>query len=77
MQSFLFQLFLCTLQLLKFSAQNSSGIFTFINKAFYVLTENPKIRRNNLHTDNSCYSIKILLAPSNRSLGMSVILLRL
>jgi len=61
MQPFLFQLFLCTLQLLKFNAWNSLGTFTFINKAFYVLTENPRIRRNHLHADNSCYSIKTLI----------------
>lgn len=61
MQKFLFQIFIYTLQLLKFNAQNSLGIFTFINKAFYVLTENPKIRRNHLQADNSCYSIKTLI----------------
>lgn len=69
MQSVLFLLFLCTLQLLKLNAQNSLGTFTFLNKAFYVLTENPKIRRNHLQAANSCYSIKTLIGSPWQILG--------
>lgn len=69
MESSLFQLFLRTLQLLKFNVKNSLGTFTFNNKPFYVLTEDPKIRRNHLQVDNSCYNIKTVIGIPQQIIG--------